>query len=204
VPSTSFLVPLPKSDSNNLRKWFLSPTGQLNFGFITEGKLTVVLITPYAWGSQLVVNTTHQQVFWRCCRGERGFLQGESLTSNLFTLLLFCLVSLLYFFASFLSKIQKISFFYSCYFCWYVIVLLYHAFYQWLVSLKLDLIGKVGSWKNNKNIMRNTACHKKGNTYRNKLINYISLLETCALLIMLLIALINLVVVGGINTPFSM
>jgi hypothetical protein len=49
-----FLVPLPKSASNNLRKWFLSPTGRLNFGFMTEGKLTVVLITPYSWGSQLV------------------------------------------------------------------------------------------------------------------------------------------------------
>jgi hypothetical protein len=35
--------------------------------------------------------------FWRRCRGERGFLQGESLTSNLLTLLLFFLVSLLYF-----------------------------------------------------------------------------------------------------------
>jgi hypothetical protein len=54
APSTSSLVPLPKSASNNLRKWFLSPTGQLNFGFITKGKLTVVLITPYSWGSQLV------------------------------------------------------------------------------------------------------------------------------------------------------
>jgi hypothetical protein len=52
--STNTLVPLPKSASNNLRKWFLSPTGRLNFGFITEGKLTVVLITPYSWGSQLV------------------------------------------------------------------------------------------------------------------------------------------------------
>jgi hypothetical protein len=30
-------------------------------------------------------------------RGERGFMQGESLASNLFTLLLFCLLSLLYF-----------------------------------------------------------------------------------------------------------
>jgi hypothetical protein len=39
----------------------------------------------------------HQQVFWRRCWGKRGFLQGESLTSNLFTLLLFFLVSLLYF-----------------------------------------------------------------------------------------------------------
>jgi hypothetical protein len=52
--STSSLVSLPKSASNNFRKWFLSPTAQLNFGFITEGKLTVVLITPYSWGSQLV------------------------------------------------------------------------------------------------------------------------------------------------------
>ena len=40
--------------------------------------------------------------------------------------------------------------------------LLYHSCYQWLISLKLDLIGKVGSRKNNKNIIRNTACHKKG------------------------------------------
>jgi hypothetical protein len=40
----------------------------------------------------------HQQaLFWRRCQRERGFLQWESLTSNLFTLLLFCLVSLLYF-----------------------------------------------------------------------------------------------------------
>jgi hypothetical protein len=77
--------------------------------------------------------------------------------------------------------------------------LLYHAFYQWLISLKLYLFGKVGSRKNNKIIMRNTACHKKGNTYGNKLIHCISLLETCALLIMLLIALINLVAVRGIN-----
>jgi hypothetical protein len=57
----------------------------------------------------------------------------------------------------------------------------------------------VGSRKN-KNFMRNTACHKKGNSYGNKLINCISLLETCALLIVLLIALINLVALEGINT----
>jgi hypothetical protein len=44
------LAPLPKSASNNLRKWFLSPTGRLNLGIITEGKLTVVLIIPSSWG----------------------------------------------------------------------------------------------------------------------------------------------------------
>jgi hypothetical protein len=77
--------------------------------FLTEGKLTFVLIIASSWGSQLVVKTTHQQaLFWRRCWGERGFLQGESLTSNLFTLLLFCLVSLLYiFFASFYQKYKK-------------------------------------------------------------------------------------------------
>jgi hypothetical protein len=54
VSSTSSLVPLPKSASNNLWKWFLSPIGRLNFSFIIEGKLIVVLIIPYSWGSQLV------------------------------------------------------------------------------------------------------------------------------------------------------
>jgi hypothetical protein len=47
-------APCQKPVSNNLQKWFLSPTGRLNFGFITEGKLTVVFITPSSWGSQLV------------------------------------------------------------------------------------------------------------------------------------------------------
>jgi hypothetical protein len=43
-----------KSASNNLWELILSPTGRLNFGFTTEGKLTVVLFTPSSWGSQLV------------------------------------------------------------------------------------------------------------------------------------------------------
>jgi hypothetical protein len=46
-------APNQKPVSINLQKWFLSPTVQLNFGFITEGKLTVVLIIPSSWGSQL-------------------------------------------------------------------------------------------------------------------------------------------------------
>jgi hypothetical protein len=91
---------------------------------------------------------------------------------------LFYCFALLYLFllASFYQKHKKISSFCSFYFCWSVIILLYHAFYQWLVSLKLNLFGKVGSWKRSKIIMRNTACHKKGNTYGNKSIDCISLL----------------------------
>jgi hypothetical protein len=95
------------SASNDLRELFLSPIGQLYFGFITKGKLADVLFTPSSWGSQLVHQLTHQQVFWRRCWGERGFLQGESLTSNLFTLLLFCLLSLLYFFLHLFIKNTK-------------------------------------------------------------------------------------------------
>jgi hypothetical protein len=54
IAASAGSVPCQKPVSNNLQKWFLSPTGQLNFGIITEGKLTTVLITPSSWGSQLV------------------------------------------------------------------------------------------------------------------------------------------------------
>jgi hypothetical protein len=97
TPSTRLSLELfPKSASNNLQKWFVSPTGRLNLGIITEGKLTAVLIIPSSWGFP-TGPVRHQDFFWHRCRGERGFLQGKSLTSNLFTLLLFCLDSLLYF-----------------------------------------------------------------------------------------------------------
>jgi hypothetical protein len=71
--------------------WFDKPL------FPTVGRLAVVLIIPSSWGSQLG-GQLHaiMQFFWCHCRGERGFLQGESLASNLllcycFALLYFCL-----------------------------------------------------------------------------------------------------------------
>jgi hypothetical protein len=80
----------------------LSPTGSINLGFTTEGRLADVLIITFSWGFQLggyiyktpISTLHHQQVFWRHCRGERRFLQGESLTSNL---LLCCCFALFYF-----------------------------------------------------------------------------------------------------------
>jgi hypothetical protein len=50
APSTNTLVSLPKSASNNLQEWFLSPTGWLNLGIITEGIFTAILIIPSSWG----------------------------------------------------------------------------------------------------------------------------------------------------------
>jgi hypothetical protein len=86
-----------KLASINLRKLVLSPTGSINPWFHSEGRLATVLIIPSSWGSQLGSHLpTIKQFFWPHCRGERGFLQGESLASNLllcycFALFYFCL-----------------------------------------------------------------------------------------------------------------
>jgi hypothetical protein len=54
-------------------------------------------LIPSSWGSQLGAFTPHHQAFfWRRCRGEKIFLQGQSFTLNLllfFVLLyfIFCL-----------------------------------------------------------------------------------------------------------------
>jgi hypothetical protein len=75
------------------------------------------------------------------------FCEGSFSHAHPLLCLLFCFT--LFLLALFYQKPthKKISILYSCYFCWFVIVLLYHAFYQWLVSLKLNLFGKVGSRK---------------------------------------------------------
>jgi hypothetical protein len=87
-------APCQKPVSINLWKWFISPTGRLNLGFLTEGNL----IIPSSWGSQLVVNATHIKLFSGIVTGEKeDFCKGSLSLPIFFTLLLFCLVSLLYF-----------------------------------------------------------------------------------------------------------
>jgi hypothetical protein len=78
--------------------------------FLTEEKLTAVLIIPSSWGSQLVVNATHIKLFSGAIAGEKeDFCKGSLSLPIFFTLLLFCLVYLLYFlFASFYQKYKKI------------------------------------------------------------------------------------------------
>jgi hypothetical protein len=57
----------------------LSPTGSINLGFTTEGRLAAVLIITFSWGFQLGGYTYktstspphHQQVFWRYCQGAK-------------------------------------------------------------------------------------------------------------------------------------
>src|SRR5215216_7938839 len=78
-----------------------------NLGFKTEGKLVAVLIIPSSWGSPTSsIYFGPSSIFSGAVAGEsRASSQGESLITNLFTLLfLFCLV---YFFFVCLFCYQK-------------------------------------------------------------------------------------------------
>jgi hypothetical protein len=71
-----------------------------------------------------VTSIAYQEFFWRRCRGERGFLQGESLASNLLFVTVLLTFFTLFLLASFLSKIQKISSFIVVIFACLLLVLL--------------------------------------------------------------------------------
>jgi hypothetical protein len=65
------LALLPKSASNNLRKWFLSPTGRLNLGFILRKNLLLCSSYLPLGVSQLVlwdIKTYHFVIFSLCSK----------------------------------------------------------------------------------------------------------------------------------------
>jgi hypothetical protein len=79
----------------------------IKLGIITEGKLTAMLIIPSSWGFP-TGPMRHQNFLWRRCRGERGFLQGGSLTFNLFYFVIVLLSFFtLFLFTSFYKKYKK-------------------------------------------------------------------------------------------------
>jgi hypothetical protein len=65
-----------------------------------------VLIIPSSWGSQLGATLHYQAFFWRHCREERRFLQGESLTPNL--LLCYCFALLYFYLHRFIKNTKKL------------------------------------------------------------------------------------------------
>jgi hypothetical protein len=76
------------SEVVSLSYWSIKPW------FLTEEKLTDMLIIPSSWGSQLVVNATHIKLFSGAITGEKeDFCMGSLSLPIFFTLLLFCLVS---------------------------------------------------------------------------------------------------------------
>jgi hypothetical protein len=93
---------------------WLSPTGSINLGFTTEGRLAAVLILPSSWGSQWgVIYTPSSKFAGAVTREKEDFCKG-SLSHSIF----YFVIVLLYFIfiCIFLSKIQKISSFDSLHF----------------------------------------------------------------------------------------
>jgi hypothetical protein len=97
-----------KSASNNLREFVLSHTGRLNFGFITKGKLTVVLFTPSSWGSQLVRQHRRINKFSGAVAGEKeDFCKGVSHFQYFYFVIVLLIFFILFLFASFYQKYKK-------------------------------------------------------------------------------------------------
>jgi hypothetical protein len=115
------LAPLPKSASNNLRKWFLSPTGRLNLGFILRENLLLCSSYLPLGVSQLVLWDI--KTFSGAVAGEKEDWGVSHFQSSYFVIVLLSLFTL-FLFASFYQKYKKISSFYSCYFCLSILVLL--------------------------------------------------------------------------------
>jgi hypothetical protein len=88
----------PSQQASTFGSWLFLLLVRLNLGFILREDLPLCLSYLPLGVLNWAASTAIKQFFWRRFREERGFQQGESLASNLFYFLLFCLFSLLYFF----------------------------------------------------------------------------------------------------------
>jgi hypothetical protein len=71
---------------------------------------------------EATTSTRHQHFFWHRCRGERRFLQGESLTSNL--LLCYCFALFYFFLHRFIKNTKKlVSFIVVTFTCLFLVLL---------------------------------------------------------------------------------
>jgi hypothetical protein len=97
----------PSQLASTFRSGFFLILVRLNLGFTIEGNLPLCSSYLPLGVPNWVASTANQAFFWRCCRGKRGFLQEESLASNL--LLCYCYAYFLNFIfpCIFLSKIEN-------------------------------------------------------------------------------------------------
>jgi hypothetical protein len=87
----------------------LSPTGSINLGFTTKGRLAAVLIITFSWGFQLggylqysYINTASPTSFLAPLPGRKKISARGVSHFQSFTLLLICFI--LFLFASFYQK----------------------------------------------------------------------------------------------------
>jgi hypothetical protein len=92
----------------------------INLGFLTEGNLAAIFITPSSWGSQLAGYLLHQPGSIKLFSGAVAEEEWKTSARGVFrTHILYFVLSfaLLYFYLHrFISKIQKIRILGSCYF----------------------------------------------------------------------------------------
>jgi hypothetical protein len=101
-------VSCQKPVRNNIQKWFLSPTSRLNFGFITKGKLTAMLITPSSWGSQLVVNHAPTSFLAPLLGRKRISARGVSHLQSFYFVIVLLSFFTLFSFTSFIKNTKKL------------------------------------------------------------------------------------------------
>jgi hypothetical protein len=99
--------------------WLIKPW------FLTEGKLTVVLIIPFSWGFP-TGPMRHQKLLLAPLPGrKRNSARGVSHFQSFYFVIVLLSFFTLFLFASFYQKYKKIvSSVYSCYFCLSILVLL--------------------------------------------------------------------------------
>jgi hypothetical protein len=92
--------------------------------FHTEEKLAAILIIPSSWGFPTDPMRHQDSILVPLPKRKRISARGVSHFQSLYFVIVFLSFFALFFYF-FVSKIQKkISSFYSCYFCWSVLILL--------------------------------------------------------------------------------
>jgi hypothetical protein len=100
----------PSQQASTFGSWFFLLLVRLNLGFILREDLSLCLSYLPLGVPNWAASTAIKQFFWRRCREERGFLQGESLASNLFYFVIVLLIFFTFFLlASFYQKYKKIA-----------------------------------------------------------------------------------------------
>jgi hypothetical protein len=114
-----------KPSSINLRKWFLSPTGSIKPWFHTEGNLPLCSSYLPLGVPNWVASTAESSIFLAPLPGRKKISARGVSRFQSFTLLLFCLLSLLYFCLHiFIKNTKKISSFIVVIFACLLLVLL--------------------------------------------------------------------------------
>jgi hypothetical protein len=102
-------APCQKPASINLQKWFLSPTGRLNLGFIIEGNLPLCSSHLPLGLSNWVASTANKHFSSTVAEEKEDFCKGGLSLTIFYFVIVFLTFFTLFLFASFYQKYKKNS-----------------------------------------------------------------------------------------------